>query len=100
MKKIFIVIFILLTLTSCWCKTKECLDYQLEQQKIAQEQVEKDRTYQLEAMKIQAQIEANKPVEVKVQELKNQQTTVGDWIQTAVWVAWWAYLLWKVLNSF
>jgi len=49
--------------------------WQQEQEIIKQD---KDRAYNLEQLKLQADIEKAKPIEVKVQELKNQETTVGE----------------------
>lgn len=71
-KKIIILMFCIILFSSCSeCTTKECLEYKLEQDKIRLEQQEKIRQYELEKLKIQAEIEANKPIEVKVQEIQS-----------------------------
>jgi len=79
MKKIISVCLLILVifLSSCsiGCKTKECLDYKIQQEELKQTQIEKDRLFQLERLKIQAEIEANKPVEVKVAEIENSGMT-------------------------
>lgn len=100
--KIFsILMILLLLLTSCWeeCQTKECFDYKIQQQELEQKRIQDQRAFELEKAKIQAEIEASKPVEVKVQELKNEETTTWEWIVQAVWI--WAatYVWWKIIDN-
>lgn len=71
------------------CTTQICLDEQRLKIETQMQQQEADRLYQLEQMKIQAQIEANKPTEVRVQELANQETSVWEGIATAGMIYWW-----------
>lgn len=72
MKKI-VFIFLLLFLASCGVeKNADYYNHQLEIQKMKAEQLERDRAFELEKLKIQAEAEANKPVEVRVQEKANE----------------------------
>lgn len=101
MKKIISLFILTFLLVSCWtagCQTKECLDYAIQKQKLEQEQLEKDRAFELEQMKIQAEIEANKPVEVRVQEAKNEETSVWDAITTTAVIWWTAYWIAKLID--
>jgi len=73
------------------------------------EQIEKDRAFELEKLKIQAEAEANKPVEVRVQEKRNEVQQEGnesleyletsqkvrDWIEAAT-IGYWIF---KVLTE-
>jgi len=104
MKKLLLILPILL-LTSCSseCSTKECYDaktaYEIAKSENKEKSLEKERSYKIELKKIEAEIEKSKPVAVKVQELKNEETTVWEWIMGAVWI-WAATYLWgKVLGA-
>ncbi len=73
-------------LTSCWTLTPEEIkheQWQQEQQVIKQD---KDRVFQLEQLKLEAEIQKAKPESVKLQEVKNEETTFGEWLQNAAWI--------------
>ena len=76
-----------------WITTPKSADqikheqWQQEQEVIKQD---KDRAYNLEQLKLQAEIEKAKPESIKLQEVKNQETTVGEGIQNSVGIAAWA----------
>lgn len=93
MKKFIVLFIVLFALTSCGTLTPEEIkhnQWKQEQETIKQD---KDRAYNLEQLKLQAEIEKAKPIEVKVQELKNEETTVGEGIQNAVGI-WAATMMW------
>lgn len=78
-------------LWGCWCNTAECIKAQSDAD-IARQQVINER------LKIQSQIEANKPTEVRVQEAKNEDISVWEWLATAAAVWWWLYIFSKILD--
>lgn len=69
-------------LISCGTLTPEEIKHEQWKQEQYQIEQEKDRVFQLEQMKIQAEIEKAKPVEVKLQETKNQETSIWDGIES------------------
>lgn len=84
-----------------WCMrslTPEEIAHKQWEQVQEQNQLEADRAFKLEQMKIQAEIEKAKPVEVKVQEVKNQETTTGEAIQNVAGAAAATYVGVKVLD--
>ena len=90
MKILCVIVLLWVLLTSCGTLTPEEIKH--EQWKQEQETIkqDRDRAYQLEQLKLQAEIEKAKPAEVKLQEVKNQETTVGEGIQNSVGIAAWA----------
>lgn len=100
-----IVVILLLGAIGFWisllfrdnCTTADCVEAKhrlLEaESNIEQRELEAERKYRLEAKKIEAQIEANKPTEVKVAEIQASEMTVWEWIGTAaaLWAGAWVF---------
>lgn len=80
-----IILLSLLLIASCStatkCETVECMKAQAE---IEAQKLESQRAYELERKKIEAQIEANKPVQVKVAEIQAEEISVWE---AAIWAA-------------
>ena len=95
------VVFLICLFLGLWLTkptTPEEIAHKQWEQVQKQNQLEADRAFKLEQMKIQAEIEKAKPVEVKVQEVKNQETTTGEAIQNVAGAAAATYVGLKVLD--
>lgn len=92
MKLVASMVALLLCLAfGLWLLTPKSAD-QIKHEQWKQEQEvikqDKERAYNLEQLKLQAEIEKAKPESIKLQEVKNQETTVGEGIQNAAGIAW------------
>jgi PBP1b-binding outer membrane lipoprotein LpoB len=84
------------------CQTQECWDakakYEREKSETAQKEADAEHRRFIERQKAKAEIEASKPESVRLQEVKNEETTVGEGIDTAVKVGAGVYILGKFLD--
>lgn len=101
--KPFIAITFMFLLASCSeCETKECWDAktanEAQQAEIRARNEATKREYELAKMKAEAEIEKAKPESVRLQEVKNQETTTGEGIETATKVAAGVYIGAKIID--
>ena len=94
--KLLLTITLAIILTSCWSsKTHEQIEYAKWEITQAQIEVDKQRAFQLEKAKVEAQMEASKPESVQLQAEKNKETTIWEWVESAaMWMGWAAVGLW------
>lgn len=88
MKLFTTLLLAILVLTSCSPQTKEEIEFQKWQQEQVIIKQDKDRAFELEQLKVKAEIEKAKPESIKLQEVKNEETTVWEGLQNAAGIAW------------
>ncbi len=94
MKKIFIFTILISLLLSC-----SSPEERIAMEKLRQQKIEADRVFELQRLKIQAEIDNNKPAEVRVAEIKSQEISVWEWAAIATWIGAAAWTLWKVMEQ-
>lgn len=105
MKNLITLVLIISTLllSSCemiWgCQTEACLKYDARMFELKQDALERTRAHDLEKLRIEAEIESNKPVEIKVQELKNEEDTLWESAVNAAAIWAWAYVWVKLIDT-